>query len=186
MSHTQSGSQFRALGHVERVCVEYVKSHINRIPTETLALGHVERVCEAYSSHTSVESRALGMWRECMKNTKTDAVAACSSLDFFMSEPRKKIQDSAVKCFHDVACSASPPENIPTPPDKRLVESLPERPDTPLGREDPSVLMTGAHVEVTSRLPTPPLMTRCDKSTQTNSPCLELGKTLGTTNSLAQ
>ncbi|GFR21306.1 hypothetical protein TNCT_722181 [Trichonephila clavata] len=38
--------------------------------------------------------------------------------------------------------------------------------------------MTGAHVEVTSSLPTPPLMTRCDKSTQTYSPRLELYKRL--------
>ncbi|GFQ68888.1 hypothetical protein TNCT_460591 [Trichonephila clavata] len=59
---------------------------------------------------------------------------------------------------------------------KRLVE--PERPVTPLERVDPSVLMTGAHVEVTSRLPTPPLMTRCNKSTQAYSSHLELGKRL--------
>ncbi|GFQ68723.1 hypothetical protein TNCT_286771 [Trichonephila clavata] len=73
----------------------------------------------------------------------------------------------------------TPPENIPIPPAERLVESLPdlpERPDTPLEMVDPSLLMIGAHVEVTSRLPTPPLITRCDKSTQTNSPRLELGK----------
>ncbi|GFR31909.1 hypothetical protein TNCT_735391 [Trichonephila clavata] len=38
--------------------------------------------------------------------------------------------------------------------------------------------MTGAHVEVTSRLPTPPLMTRCNKSTQAYSSHLELGKRL--------
>ncbi|GFR20469.1 hypothetical protein TNCT_369081 [Trichonephila clavata] len=88
--------------------------------------------------------------------------------------------------------SASPPEKIPTrpeksasppaksvsPPAKRLVESLPERPVTPFERVDPSVLMTGAHVEVTSRLPTSPLMTRCNKSTQAYSSHLELGKRL--------
>ncbi|GFQ84357.1 hypothetical protein TNCT_584661 [Trichonephila clavata] len=38
--------------------------------------------------------------------------------------------------------------------------------------------MTGAHVEVTSRLPTSPLMTRCNKSTQAYSSHLELGKRL--------
>ncbi|GFQ78213.1 hypothetical protein TNCT_278821 [Trichonephila clavata] len=38
--------------------------------------------------------------------------------------------------------------------------------------------MTGAHVEVTSRLPTPPLMIRCNKSTQAYSSHLELGKRL--------
>ncbi|GFQ93833.1 hypothetical protein TNCT_699911 [Trichonephila clavata] len=74
--------------------------------------------------------------------------------------------------------NASPPENIPTPPAERLVESLPERPDTPLEIVDPPLLMIGAHVEVTSYLPTPPLITRCDKSTQTDSPSLELGKRL--------
>ncbi|GFQ84718.1 hypothetical protein TNCT_207841, partial [Trichonephila clavata] len=35
-----------------------------------------------------------------------------------------------------------------------------------------------SHVEVTSRLPTPPLMTRCNKSTQAYSSHLELGKRL--------
>ncbi|GFQ72955.1 hypothetical protein TNCT_93781 [Trichonephila clavata] len=69
-------------------------------------------------------------------------------------------------------------DKIPTPPAERLVESLPERPDTPLEMMDPSLLMTGAHVEVTSRLPTPPLMTRCNKSTQAYSSHLELGKRL--------
>ncbi|GFQ99949.1 hypothetical protein TNCT_219761 [Trichonephila clavata] len=83
-------------------------------PTESRALGHVERVCEDYLN----------------------------------------------KCFD------------------YLVESLPERPVTPLEKVDPSVLMTGAHVEVTSRLPTPPLMTRCNKSTQAYSSHLELGKRL--------
>ncbi|GFR08953.1 hypothetical protein TNCT_491951 [Trichonephila clavata] len=38
--------------------------------------------------------------------------------------------------------------------------------------------MTGAHVEVTSCLPTPPLMTRCNKTTQAYSSHLELGKRL--------
>ncbi|GFQ81870.1 hypothetical protein TNCT_244661 [Trichonephila clavata] len=38
--------------------------------------------------------------------------------------------------------------------------------------------MTGAHVEVTSRLPIPPLMTRCNKITQAYSSHLELGKRL--------
>ncbi|GFR12799.1 multiple RNA-binding domain-containing protein 1 [Trichonephila clavata] len=73
---------------------------------------------------------------------------------------------------------ASPPAKSVSPPAKRLVESLPERPVTPLERVDPSVLMTGAHVEVTSHLPTPPLMTRCNKSTQAYSSHLELGKRL--------
>ncbi|GFR19209.1 hypothetical protein TNCT_308691 [Trichonephila clavata] len=72
----------------------------------------------------------------------------------------------------------SPPAKSVSPPAKRLVESLPERPVTPLERVDPSVLMTGAHVEVTSRLPTPPLITRCNKSTQAYSSHLELGKRL--------
>ncbi|GFR16938.1 hypothetical protein TNCT_716141, partial [Trichonephila clavata] len=70
----------------------------------------------------------------------------------------------------------TPPAKSTSPPAKRLVE--PERPVTPLERVDPSVLMTGAHVEVTSRLPTPPLMTRCNKSTQAYSSHLELGKRL--------
>ncbi|GFR22231.1 hypothetical protein TNCT_252391 [Trichonephila clavata] len=100
------------------------------------------------------------------------------------AEP-ERIPTSPAKSASPPAKSASPPENIPTPPEniptppaKRLVESVPESPVTPLERVDPSLLMTGAHVEVTSRLPTPPLMTRCDKSTQTNSPRLELGKRL--------
>ncbi|GFQ64285.1 hypothetical protein TNCT_356801 [Trichonephila clavata] len=38
--------------------------------------------------------------------------------------------------------------------------------------------MTGAHVKVTSRLPTPPLMTRCDKSTHKYSTRIEVGKRL--------
>ncbi|GFQ96276.1 hypothetical protein TNCT_195961, partial [Trichonephila clavata] len=76
------------------------------------------------------------------------------------------------------AKSVSPPAKSASPPAKRLVESLPEKPVTPLERVDPSVLMTGAHVEVTSRLPTPPLMTRCNKSTQAYSSHLELGKRL--------
>ncbi|GFQ90045.1 hypothetical protein TNCT_113281 [Trichonephila clavata] len=38
--------------------------------------------------------------------------------------------------------------------------------------------MTGVHVEMTSRLPTSPLMTRCNKSTQAYSSHLELGKRL--------
>ncbi|GFR33976.1 hypothetical protein TNCT_729101 [Trichonephila clavata] len=38
--------------------------------------------------------------------------------------------------------------------------------------------MNGAHVEVTSRLPTSPLMTRCNWSTQAYSSHLELGKRL--------
>ncbi|GFQ88312.1 hypothetical protein TNCT_427091 [Trichonephila clavata] len=69
-------------------------------------------------------------------------------------------------------------EMVVSPPAKSLVESLPERPVTPLERVDPSVLRTGAHVKVTSRLPTPPLMTRCNKSTQAYSSHLELGKRL--------
>ncbi|GFR20914.1 hypothetical protein TNCT_630861 [Trichonephila clavata] len=36
--------------------------------------------------------------------------------------------------------------------------------------------MTGAHVEVTSRLPTPPLMTRCNKSTQAYSSTWSLAR----------
>ncbi|GFQ64546.1 hypothetical protein TNCT_705091 [Trichonephila clavata] len=76
------------------------------------------------------------------------------------------------------AKSATPPVKSVSPPAKRLVEYLPERPVTPLERVDPSVLMTGAHVEATSRLPTPPLMTRCSKSTQAYPSHLELGKRL--------
>ncbi|GFQ73012.1 hypothetical protein TNCT_514291 [Trichonephila clavata] len=103
-------------------------------PTESRALGHVERVCEDYLN---------------------------KCFDYFVSPPAK---------------SVSPPAKCVSPPAKRLVE--PERPVTPLERVDPSVLMTGAHVEVTSRLPTPPLMTRCNKSTQAYSSHLELGKRL--------
>ncbi|GFR01260.1 hypothetical protein TNCT_24881 [Trichonephila clavata] len=73
-----------------------------------------------------------------------------------------------------LAKSASPPERIPTPPAEKLIESFPERPDTPLEMVNPSLLMTGAEVEVTSRLPTPPLITRWDKSTQTDSPSLHV------------
>ncbi|GFR23020.1 hypothetical protein TNCT_146541 [Trichonephila clavata] len=86
------------------------------------------------------------------------------------SPPAKSVSPSAK--------SVSPSAKSVSPPAKRLVESLPERPVTPLERVDPSVLMTGAHVEVTSRLPTPPLMTRCNKSTQAYSSHQELGKRL--------
>ncbi|GFR05065.1 hypothetical protein TNCT_597771 [Trichonephila clavata] len=101
------------------------------------------------------------------------------------TSPPEKVPIRTEKIPTPPAESASPPENIPTPPEniptppaKRLVEFLPERPDTPLERVDPSLLMIGAHVEVTSRLPSPPQITRCDKSTQTNSSRLELGKRL--------
>ncbi|GFR03970.1 hypothetical protein TNCT_495191 [Trichonephila clavata] len=94
-----------------------------------------------------------------------------------VSPPAKSVSPPA-KSVSPPAKSASPPAKSVSPPAKRLVESLPERPVTPLERVDPSVLMTGAHVEVTSRLPTPPLMTRCNKSTQAYSSHLELGKRL--------
>ncbi|GFR26615.1 hypothetical protein TNCT_322621 [Trichonephila clavata] len=86
------------------------------------------------------------------------------------------VEQPADKIPTPPAKSVSPPAKCVSPPAKRLVE--PERPVTPLERVDPSVLMTGAHVEVTSRLPTPPLMTRCNKSTQAYSSHLELGKRL--------
>ncbi|GFR15411.1 hypothetical protein TNCT_64161 [Trichonephila clavata] len=92
--------------------------------------------------------------------------------------PPEKIPTHPAKSVSPPAKSASPPAKRVSPPAKRLVESLPERPVTPLERVDPSVLRTGAHVEVTSRLPTPPLMTRCNKSTQAYSSHLELGKRL--------
>ncbi|GFR23560.1 hypothetical protein TNCT_92581 [Trichonephila clavata] len=94
-----------------------------------------------------------------------------------VSPPAKSVSPPA-KSVSPPAKSVSPPAKCVSPPAKRLVESLPERPVTPLERVDPSVLMTGAHVEVTSRLPTPPLMTRCNKSTQAYSSHLELGKRL--------
>ncbi|GFQ79763.1 hypothetical protein TNCT_397601 [Trichonephila clavata] len=90
--------------------------------------------------------------------------------------PPEKIPRNPAKSASPPAKSVSPPAKCVSPPAKRLVE--PERPVTPLERVDPSVLMTGAHVEVTSRLPTPPLMTRCNKSTQAYSCHLELGKRL--------
>ncbi|GFQ75389.1 hypothetical protein TNCT_712241 [Trichonephila clavata] len=92
--------------------------------------------------------------------------------------PPEKIPRNPAKSASPPAKSVSPPAKSVSPPAKRLVESLPERPVKPLERVDPSVLMTGAHVEVTSRLPTPPLMTRCNKSTQAYSSHLELGKRL--------
>ncbi|GFQ75661.1 hypothetical protein TNCT_419551 [Trichonephila clavata] len=66
------------------------------------------------------------------------------------------------------------PERISTPlaesvsPPERSAE--PEKPDTPLEMVNPSLLMTGVKVELTPR----PLITRCDKSTQTDSPTLHL------------
>ncbi|GFR31691.1 hypothetical protein TNCT_599721 [Trichonephila clavata] len=90
-----------------------------------------------------------------------------------------KGRDDQAHCFcigHAAFGCASSPENIPTPLAKRLVQSLPERPDTPLEMVDPSLLMTRAHVEVTSRLPTPPLRTQRDKSTQTYSPAWNLAR----------
>ncbi|GFR32506.1 hypothetical protein TNCT_53851 [Trichonephila clavata] len=97
-----------------------------------------------------------------------------------VSPPAKSVsppvEQPADKIPTPPAKSTSPPAKCVSPPAKRLVE--PERPVTPLERVDPSVLMTGAHVEVTSRLPTPPLMTRCNKSTQAYSSHLELGKRL--------
>ncbi|GFR10471.1 hypothetical protein TNCT_478691 [Trichonephila clavata] len=95
-----------------------------------------------------------------------------------VEQPADKIPTPPAKSVSPPAKSVSPPAKSASPPAKRLVESLPERPVTPLERVDPSVLMTGAHVEVTSRLPTPPLMTRCNKSTQAYSSHLELGKRL--------
>ncbi|GFR10871.1 hypothetical protein TNCT_235181 [Trichonephila clavata] len=92
--------------------------------------------------------------------------------------PPEKIPRNPAKSASPPAKSVSPPAKSVSPPAKRLVESLPERPVTPWERVDPSVLMTGAHVEVTSRLPTSPLMTRCNKSTQAYSSHLELGKRL--------
>ncbi|GFR06779.1 hypothetical protein TNCT_729711 [Trichonephila clavata] len=106
--------------------------------------------------------------------------------DKIPTPPAKSVSPPA-KSVSPPAKSVSPPAKSVSPPAKRLVESLPERPVTPLERVDPSVLMTGAHVEVTSRLPTPPLMTRCNKSTQAYSSHLEAWKeTLGTTTLLAQ
>ncbi|GFR25697.1 hypothetical protein TNCT_234211 [Trichonephila clavata] len=93
-----------------------------------------------------------------------------------VEQPADKIPTPPAKSVSPPAKSVSPPAKSASPPAKRLVE--PERPVTPLERVDPSVLMTGAHVEVTSRLPTPPLMTRCNKSTQAYSSHLELGKRL--------
>ncbi|GFR30441.1 hypothetical protein TNCT_279211 [Trichonephila clavata] len=95
--------------------------------------------------------------------------------DKIPTPPAKSVSPPA-KSVSPPAKSVSPPAKSVSPPAKRLVE--PERPVTPLERVDPSVLMTGAHVEVTSRLPTPPLMTRCNKSTQAYSSHLELGKRL--------
>ncbi|GFQ94040.1 hypothetical protein TNCT_625051 [Trichonephila clavata] len=95
-----------------------------------------------------------------------------------VEQPADKIPTPPAKSVSPPAKSVSPPAKSASPPAKRLVESLPERPVTPLERVDPSVLMTGTYVEVTSRLPTQPLMTRCNKSTQAYSSHLELGKRL--------
>ncbi|GFR28092.1 hypothetical protein TNCT_288121 [Trichonephila clavata] len=94
------------------------------------------------------------------------------------ASPPDKIPTPPAESVSPPEKSVSPPAKSASPPAKRLVESLPERPVTPLERVDPPVLMTGAHVEVTSRLPTSPLMTRCNKSTQAYSSHLELGKRL--------
>ncbi|GFQ93831.1 hypothetical protein TNCT_699901 [Trichonephila clavata] len=43
-------TEFRALGHIHRMCEEYLKSHSKRQsnPTQFHALEHVERVSEEY------------------------------------------------------------------------------------------------------------------------------------------
>ncbi|GFX70713.1 uncharacterized protein TNCV_1032411 [Trichonephila clavipes] len=62
----------------------------------------------------------------------------------------------------ELAERLSLPERIPTPPAERQ----------PLEMVDPSVFAN--KVEVTPRIPTPSLITRCDKGTQTISPYLHV------------
>ncbi|GFT98844.1 uncharacterized protein TNCV_3792571 [Trichonephila clavipes] len=72
-------------------------------------------------------------------------------------------------------------ERMPTPPAERERMPTPPAERPPLEMVDPSVFVN--KVEVTPRIPTPPLITRCDKGTQTISPYLhvkrlDLGKRL--------
>ncbi|GFY68830.1 hypothetical protein TNIN_85831 [Trichonephila inaurata madagascariensis] len=89
---------------------------------------------------------------------------------------KKNGLSGAVEAGENVKPSEGIAERIPISPAAET-----ERPDTPLEMVDPSLIDN--EVEVTPYIPTPPLITRCEKSTKTIPPILhvkrlELGKRL--------
>ncbi|GFQ90744.1 hypothetical protein TNCT_251021 [Trichonephila clavata] len=144
-------------------------------PPENIPTPLVESASPPERIHTPLVESASPPVEQPADKIPTPPAKSVSPPAKSVSPPAKSVSPPA-KSVSPPAKSVSPPAKSVSPPAKRLVE--PERPVTPLERVDPSVLMTGAHVEVTSRLPTPPLMTRCNKSTQAYSSHLELGKRL--------
>ncbi|GFQ64544.1 hypothetical protein TNCT_705081 [Trichonephila clavata] len=151
----------------ERIPIPLVES---ASPPENIPTPLVERASPPERIHTPLVESATPPVEQPADKIPTPPAESVS--------PPEKIPRHPKKSASPPTKSASAPAKSVSPSAKRLVESLPERLVTPLERVDPSVLMTRAYVEVTSRLPTLPLMTRCDKSTQAYSSLLELGKRL--------